>query len=143
MKFCAFCGKQIDDNAIFCGHCGKATFEQPSQNQNSYQNQQNYQDFQDFQNSQGYQGYQSYQVPTEQKREPSGLAKAAKILMIIFGLITSITTYGIGLAWYIPMVISYSRKLKRGKKVSTGFKVCTLLFVSTIAGILMLCDRDL
>jgi hypothetical protein len=137
MKFCAFCGKQIDDNAIFCGHCGKATFEQPSQNQ------QNYQDFQDFQNSQGYQGYQSYQAPTEQKREPSGLAKAAKILMIIFGLITSITTYGIGLAWYIPMVISYSRKLKRGKKVSTGFKVCTLLFVSTIAGILMLCDRDL
>ena len=137
MKFCAFCGKQIDDNAIFCGHCGKATFEQPSQNQ------QNYQDFQDFQNSQGYQGYQSYQAPTEQKREPSGLAKAAKILMIIFGLITSITTYGIGLAWYIPMVISYSRKLKRGKKVSTGFKICTLLFVSTIAGILMLCDRDL
>lgn len=137
MKFCAFCGKQIDDNAIFCGHCGKATFEQPSQNQ------QNYQDFQDFQNSQGYQSYQSYQAPTEQKREPSGLAKAAKILMIIFGLITSITTYGIGLAWYIPMVISYSRKLKRGKKVSTGFKVCTLLFVSTIAGILMLCDRDL
>lgn len=137
MKFCAFCGKQIDDNAIFCGHCGKATFEQPSQNQ------QNYQDFQDFQNSQGYQGYQSYQAPTEQKREPSGLAKAAKILMIIFGLITSITTYGIGLAWYIPMVISYSRKLKKGKKVSTGFKVCTLLFVSTIAGILMLCDRDL
>jgi hypothetical protein len=137
MKFCAFCGKQIDDNAIFCGHCGKATFEQPSQNQ------QNYQDFQDFQNYQGYQGYQPYQAPTEQKREPSGLAKAAKILMIIFGLITSITTYGIGLAWYIPMVISYSRKLKRGKKVSTGFKVCTLLFVSTIAGILMLCDRDL
>jgi hypothetical protein len=143
MKFCAFCGKQIDDNAIFCGHCGKATFEQPSQNQNSYQNQQNYQTYQNYQNYQGYQSYQTSQAPTEQKREPSGLAKAAKILMIIFGLITSIATYGIGLAWYIPMVISYSRKLKRGKKVSTGFKVCTLLFVSTIAGILMLCDRDL
>lgn len=48
----------------------------------------------------------------------------------------------IPLAWIIPMTISYNNKIKNGENVSTGFKVCTLLFVNLIAGILMLCDQD-
>ncbi len=40
------------------------------------------------------------------------------------------------------MTISYGRNRKNGIPVSTGFKVCSLIFVNTLAGILMLCDRS-
>ncbi len=73
-------------------------------------------------------------------KKPSGLATAAKILMIISTVITGF--YLIPLAWCIPMTIMYSNKLKTGEPISTGFKVCVLLFVNTIAGILMLCDKE-
>ena len=43
------------------------------------------------------------------------------------------------LAWCIPMTIHFARKLKNGESVGTAFKVCTLLFVNIIAGILMFC----
>ena len=137
MKYCTYCGKQIDDNAIFCGYCGGATNAGTAQS-NDNQNQQSNQSYQNFQT------YQTAQAPVvEEKREPSGLAKAANILLILGAVLTSIYTFGIGMAWCIPMVSSYKKKLKRGNKVSTKFKVCTILFVSTIAGILMLCDPDL
>ena len=50
---------------------------------------------------------------------------------------------------YLPRVIisicmtnSYSYKIASGKNVGVGFKIATLLFVSAISGILMLCDND-
>ena len=70
----------------------------------------------------------------------SGLTTAAKILMIISTVVTGF--YLIPLAWCLPMTISYSKKIKNGEPVGTGFKICTLLFVNTIAGILMLCDKE-
>ena len=72
----------------------------------------------------------------------SGLSTAAKVLMILGTVIMAFTTYGIGLAWCIPMTVSYFKKIKNGLPISTGFKVCSLLFVSMIGGILMLCDKD-
>ena len=45
----------------------------------------------------------------------------------------------IALAWIIPMAISLTRQIENGLSVSTSFGVCTLLFVSLIAGILLLC----
>ena len=129
MKFCADCGAQIDDNAIFCGNCGKATSEQQATNNNNYQD---------------FQGYQTYPTPEEPaKKELSGLGKAAKILTVIGAILTSISTYCLGFIWCIPMVLSFNKKIKRGEKISTAFKVCILLFVSSVGGILMLCDPDL
>lgn len=43
------------------------------------------------------------------------------------------------LAWAVPMTVSMSRKLKNGQPISVGFKVCTLLFLNTVSGILLLC----
>lgn len=43
------------------------------------------------------------------------------------------------LAWAVPMTVSMSRKLKNGQPISVGFKVCTLLFLSNVSGILLLC----
>ena len=60
-------------------------------------------------------------------------------------MIISCVGYGmflIPLAWTIPMTISYSNKIKNGEEITIGFKICCLLFVSLIAGILMLCDSS-
>ena len=40
------------------------------------------------------------------------------------------------------MTVSYCKKIKTGEPISVGFKICSLLFVSTIAGIIMLIDKD-
>ena len=72
----------------------------------------------------------------------SGITTAAKVLMIIGTVYMAICTFCIGLAWCLPMTLSYSNKRKRGERVGTGFKICTLLFVNMIAGILMLCEED-
>lgn len=74
-----------------------------------------------------------------QKAE-SGLVTAAKVLMII-----STVAQGwllIPLAWCIPMTVSYFNSVKYNRPVSMALKICTLLFVNTIAGILMLCDQE-
>ena len=70
----------------------------------------------------------------------SGLKKAAKVLMIISTVFLGL--YILPLAWCLPMTISYSKSIKKGKRIGTGFKVCTLLFVNLIAGILLLCDDE-
>lgn len=72
--------------------------------------------------------------------KPSGLQIAAKIFMIL-GCI-SMGWCLIPLAWCIPMTVSYCGKIERKEPVGIGFKICSLLFVSMIAGILMLCDSD-
>lgn len=77
---------------------------------------------------------------TVQNRPVSGLRLAAKIFMIISTIVSGFAL--IPLAWTVPMTVSYSKKIARHERVSTGFKVCTLLFVGLIAGILMLCDDE-
>ena len=74
------------------------------------------------------------------KGEPSTLKVVAKVLMIISTIINAFAI--IPLLWCIPMTISLSKKMESGEKVTTGFKVCVLLFVNMISGILLLCDND-
>ena len=62
---------------------------------------------------------------------------------MILGCIISAFAYLIPLCWCIPMTVNLFDKIKRREKMGTGFKVCVLLFVSAIAGILLLCDNDL
>ena len=65
----------------------------------------------------------------------------AKIFMII-GCIAGASCFLIPLAWCIPMTVHYWKKVEAKESVSTSFKVCSLLFVNLVAGILMLCDGD-
>lgn len=74
------------------------------------------------------------------KNKKSELSTLAIVFMIIGTVIMGF--YLIPLTWCIPMTISYSNKVKNGENISTGFKVCCLLFVSVISGILMLCDNN-
>ena len=62
-------------------------------------------------------------------------------IFLILGTIT-LGAFLIPLAWCIPMTVHAFECINENKPLSTGFKVCTLLFVSMIAGILMLCRKD-
>ena len=42
----------------------------------------------------------------------------------------------------ICMTVNYQTKTSGDGNVGVGFKVCTLIFVNTVAGILMLCDNN-
>ena len=75
-------------------------------------------------------------------KKPSGLSTAAKVFMVLGTVINSLLLYVIPLAWCLPMTIIYFKKINKGEPVGVGFKICTLLFVNTIAGILMLCDSN-
>lgn len=116
MKFCSKCGAEMFDDAVICVKCGRPV-----------------------ETAAPVAPIQPEFAPAP---EPSSLAMVAKIFMIIGTVVMSLTTCLIALAWCLPMTISYNNKIKRGEPVSVGFKVCSLLFVNTIAGILMLCDKD-
>ena len=77
----------------------------------------------------------------EQPIPPSGLKIAAKVFMVI-GTVCMAFLYLIPLCWCLPMTIIYFGRVNRGEKISVAFKVCSLIFVNIIAGILMLCDKD-
>ena len=84
-------------------------------------------------------------VPTdnykgEQKGTKEGLRTATKVFMII-SCAFSIFSFLIPLAWCLPMTLKYFKAVEKKESVSLGFKICTLLFVNTIAGILMLCEE--
>lgn len=68
------------------------------------------------------------------------LRTIAKVFMVIACVVNGFAI--LPLAWCIPMTVVYFNKVKNNEKVGIGFKVCSLLFVSLIAGILMLCDEE-
>ena len=113
MKYCTHCGTQLTDTSRFCKNCGKLAAKEAIA-------------------TQGQPVYQS-------RPQKSGLATAAMVLMIVATVSTAI--FILPLAWYLPMTIYYCQQVKAGRPVGTGFKVCTMLFVSMLAGILMLCDE--
>ena len=48
----------------------------------------------------------------------------------------------IPLAWCIPITVSIFSALKEERPISTTMKVCTLLFVSMVSGICLLCMNE-
>ena len=113
MKYCSKCGAEMVDEAVFCVKCGCAVGSSVIFSQRAQG---------------GTQGH--------------GLVMAAKVLMILGTVLMALSTFGIALAWCVPLTVVYFNKISRGEPISTGFKVCSLLFVSMIAGILMLCDNN-
>ncbi len=120
MKYCPKCGRELDDEAVMCTACGEM-LEEKQDNRNK------------------------------------GLITAIKVFLIIacvtapFGSLTMSSTIELiislivgllPLAWCIPMTIIIFRKLKNNEPIGTALKVCTLIFVSLIAGIMLLCLKD-
>jgi uncharacterized membrane protein YvbJ len=88
-------------------------------------------------------GYNLREEPNVEAVKSNGnesLQLVAKVFMIISTVLTGI--YIIPLLWTIPMTVHYFTSCKEKRPVGIGFKVCTLIFVSLIAGILMLVDNQ-
>ena len=69
-----------------------------------------------------------------------GLAVASKVFLILGCIVQGF--FLIPLAWCLPITISICGRMKRGESVGAGLKVCALLFVNLIGGILLLCRSD-
>ena len=46
----------------------------------------------------------------------------------------------VSLAWKIPMTVHYFRATRYGRGPGLGLKICSLIFVGLVTGILMFCD---
>ncbi len=73
-------------------------------------------------------------------KKSNTLKTLAKVFMILGTILMGFAVFP--LLWCVPMTIIYCDSIKNNRPISIGFKICTLLFVSMIAGILMLCDED-
>lgn len=118
-KHCKRCNAEIDDTIVFCPYCGYANVAKSHYNNSKTNNR---------------------------------LRIAAKVFMILGCIGSPLLTYFIGCPCKniyrrdidnvhttgIPMTIDY---WKNCDIAGVAFKICSLLFVSTIAGILMLCDN--
>lgn len=148
--FCPNCGAENADNSMFCGNCGTSL----NQNNNAQDtvkgfdpNTANAQPFmQDAQpymqpvpQSVQYNQYGQY-IPYAKPQDNSmnTVIKVFMILSCVFGA----CFYLIPLAWRVPMTVHAFKKLDAGEPIGTGFKVCTLLFVGLIPGILLLVRND-
>ena len=133
-KYCTYCGAEVLKEAVVCPKCGCPV--------------------------------KFTAVSTD--NAGSGLQTAAKVFMVLgcvgFALLACLmaivalsmlsiipdlctvylilaTVYLIPLIWAVPMTQHYFKFTQKKEQVSIAFKVCTLLFVNLIAGILMLCDN--
>jgi len=73
-------------------------------------------------------------------KKDSTLATVVKVFLIL-GCVAQGWLL-IPLAWCLPITINVFKKLKAGLPISTGLKVCSLLFVNLIAGVCLLCMED-
>ena len=48
----------------------------------------------------------------------------------------------IPLTWMIPMHIYCVRKLNNKEPISLGFKICTLIIINVVLGVLLICHND-
>lgn len=74
------------------------------------------------------------------KQEDDTLSTVVKVFLIL-GCISQGWLL-IPLAWCLPITIAIFNRLREKRPIGTGLKVCSLLFVSLIGGICLLCMND-
>ena len=82
--------------------------------------------------------------PIIEEEDKKVFALIIKIFMVIGCIATGWSL--IPLLWTIPMTVHVFKKLDAREPIGVGFKICTLLFVNLVAGIMLLCmdlDKDL
>lgn len=162
---CTCCGRELSQNDRFCPECGENNenyveviepkqYSQPQQNQYVNQpinrvpiypnsNTQTTTSANSQQNTPVVVYSQTQVIQTTTKRKGmTGVHITAGIFMILGSIVMALTYYGIPLLWCIPMTVVYFVKASKGEKVSTAFKVCSIIFVSMIGGIIMFAAKD-
>ena len=71
--------------------------------------------------------------------------KIFKLIIKVFMVIGCIASGWalIPLLWTIPMTNHVFKKLNSNEPIGVGFKICVLLFVNLVAGIMLLCLSEL
>ena len=136
--YCKNCGSVVDDGATFCSNCGAAVERDGNAAKSSCAN-------------------------GGEKGKLTGAQTVAVVFMIlsIVAVVCSGAVYLlmgldaeepiavvlgilslIPVAWMIPMTVNVSKSCKRGKPLSVGFKVVTLIFVNVISGIILLATNE-
>lgn len=122
MKYCSHCGNELLDEAYICPKCGCKVSESAYKETNSLQT-----------------AAKIFMVLT---CSVYGIISLIYFIVFFFTFVPVFLAYLLPLAWQIPMTVYYFKATNEHERVSTGFKVCTLLFVNLISGILMLCDNQ-
>ena len=145
MKYCVKCGSQLEDEAVICPHCGCVA--DPMKFYNHVQNQKPKE-----------KSYTLRKIALIFNWVTVGLlAFIGVIYLFIFitamladgvtsdllgAFIFSIVIMFAPIAWMLPMTINLQKCYKNKSDISTAFKVCNLIFVNQIAGILLLCEEN-
>ena len=122
--------KGFDPNSAF-----SQTAEQQAPVAPGYQPQQDYQNGQYTQNTQ-YNQYGQYNQYQQQYHKDDALETVIKVFMILSCVVGAFACF-IPLAWMVPMTVVTFKKIDKGESFGTALKVCTLLFVGIVPGILM------
>lgn len=113
--YCPKCGKENSDSATYCDSCGAPLKDVPT----------------------------TYNCVAE--NNSNSAKKTMYLITFVLSLIATIS-FGfllIPLAWMIPMTVKIYNAYKNNTVLSTGFKVCVLLFNTFIGGIILLfADMD-
>ena len=118
MKYCSYCGTKLSDDAVFCSQCGKPAVV----------------------NNNGV--YYTQNAQTVRQSDNETLKTVINVFLILACVFGGIATLGIALAWCIPMTLKIRERMRTNVPVGIALKVCTLIFVNVVAGILLLVLED-
>lgn len=78
-------------------------------------------------------------------KKQSETSSVTSIIIKIFMILSCVTksVFILPLAWCVPMTVSAFKKIENNEKLSLSFKICTLIFVDLVSGIIMLSDENL
>ena len=108
MPYCTKCGAEMKEEDAFCPSCGCPKGA----------------------------GTAVAAAPASKEEGLTAIETVAFVFMIIGTIAMAFAI--IPLVWCIPMTIHAKKAMDDHQKIGVGFKVCTLLFVSLIGGILLL-----
>ncbi len=154
MKYCSHCGAQLLDEAVVCPKCGCPTeSKKPVVSENRSGLGTAARVFMIIQCVAlvaflliiflmfiVFAGILSEGLPPMEGEQGMPEVLTPQMIRIMGGIYCGVLA--IPLLWIIPMTVSLGGKLKRGEHVSLAFKVCTLIFVNVISGILLLCMNE-
>lgn len=83
---------------------------------------------------------ESYVPAVQVPQQDDTMITVIKVFLILACIIQGMLI--VPLAWCLPITISLFNRMNNKQQISTGLKVCTLLFVSLISGILLLCTDN-
>lgn len=128
--YCSHCGAQNSSDSTYCYNCGEKLLKLDENNIN--------------QTTSSYKQDYNYKNNTKSSKTYKSSSNSLGSVAFVFCLLRTIL-----LSWTIVLLIinifltiKVYNHVYKGEELTTGTKVCVLLFTSIIAGVLLLCEQD-